>query len=221
MENTKTTYTAAGNTANAVSRTICFLSLQRSSGKRRANLPAEKLEWDIFRRSKSASSWPDYIGQKTYLFLGILKRNSAIGIVRGIFSPAQGGEMGKEHYFTASEHSRVNRLVRAECANYVDGNCILLDDGINTYRCVQEISWHPLCRYFTGCVLLLDPVLQVQIGQGEKETKRCVICGREFVPGSNRSKYCSSCAKLERRKQCRVAKQKQRSQRASPSEHAP
>ena len=58
MENTKTTYTAAGNTANAVSRTICFLSLQRSSGKRRANLPAEKLEWDIFRRSKSASSWP-------------------------------------------------------------------------------------------------------------------------------------------------------------------
>ena len=173
-----------------------------------------------------AATWlrrmqPDYIGQKTYLFLGILKRNSAIGIVRGIFSPAQGGEMGKEHYFTASEHSRVNRLVRAECANYVDGNCILLDDGINTYRCVQEISWHPLCRYFTGCVLLLDPVLQVQIGQGEKETKRCVICGREFVPGSNRSKYCSSCAKLERRKQCRVAKQKQRSQRASPSEHAP
>lgn len=52
MENTKTTYTAAGNTANAVSRTICFLSLQRSSGKRRANLPAEEIGMGHFQEIK-------------------------------------------------------------------------------------------------------------------------------------------------------------------------
>ena len=42
------------------------------------------------------------------------------------------------------QYRRVWRLVH-ECCNYIDGNCIALDDGEECV-CVQFISYSLLCR---------------------------------------------------------------------------
>lgn len=39
----------------------------------------------------------------------------------------------------AGQFRKVSRLVRRECCNCMDGNCLLLDDG-ETHTCVQLIS---------------------------------------------------------------------------------
>ena len=44
------------------------------------------------------------------------------------------------------QYRRVRRLVH-ECCNYIDGNCISLDDGEECV-CVQSISYSLLCRWF-------------------------------------------------------------------------
>ena len=40
---------------------------------------------------------------------------------------------------TLKQSKRINTLVRKLCCNYVDGNCLLLDDG-EEHACVQCIS---------------------------------------------------------------------------------
>ena len=52
------------------------------------------------------------------------------------------------------QYRRARRLVH-ECCNYIDGNCIALDDGEECV-CVQSISYSLLCLslihiYRTGC----------------------------------------------------------------------
>lgn len=42
---------------------------------------------------------------------------------------------------------RVNALIRKECCNCFDGNCILLDDG-ESCVCPQLISYSLLCKWF-------------------------------------------------------------------------
>ena len=45
----------------------------------------------------------------------------------------------------AGQFRKVSRLVRRECCNCMDGNCLLLDDG-ETHTCVQLISkYHIFC----------------------------------------------------------------------------
>lgn len=44
------------------------------------------------------------------------------------------------------QYRRARRLVH-ECCNYIDGNCIALDDGEECV-CVQSISYSLLCRWF-------------------------------------------------------------------------
>ena len=39
----------------------------------------------------------------------------------------------------AGQFRKISRLVRRECCNCMDGNCLLLDDG-ETHTCVQLIS---------------------------------------------------------------------------------
>ena len=48
------------------------------------------------------------------------------------------------------QYRRVRRLVH-ECCNYIDGNCIALDDGEECV-CVQSISYSLLCRWFRAAV---------------------------------------------------------------------
>ncbi|MCC2127887.1 cysteine-rich VLP domain-containing protein [Hominiventricola filiformis] len=86
------------------------------------------------------------------------------------------------------QYRRVRRLVH-ECCNYIDGNCIALDDGEECV-CVQSISYSLLCRWFRAAVLPQDKELETAL----------------FTPGSNRAKYCPECA--ARMKRINAAKSK-------------
>ena len=63
---------------------------------------------------------------------------------------------------TGRQRYRANALIKKLCANYDDGNCLLLDEGEGCV-CVQSISYSLLCRYFRNAVLPADPALEVEI----------------------------------------------------------
>lgn len=47
--------------------------------------------------------------------------------------------------------------------------------------------------------------------------KSCSVCGKSFVPASNRSKYCTACARVERLKQKAANERKRRASRVDIS----
>lgn len=93
---------------------------------------------------------------------------------------------------------KINRLVKAECCNYQQGNCLLLDDG-EPVSCPQLISSSLSCRWFRDAVLPIDKELHAEI-MGQTALKKCSVCGQPFRAVSNRAKYCERCRKSERRK---------------------
>lgn len=99
---------------------------------------------------------------------------------------------------TPSQRRRCNRLVKRLCANYDNGNCLLLDDG-EACGCPQKISYSLLCRYFRNAVLPADKELYADIFK--QRTYHCAECGLVFVPNSNRQKYCLACSKKVHRRQ--------------------
>lgn len=103
---------------------------------------------------------------------------------------------------------QINRLVKAECCNYQQGNCLLLDDG-EPVSCPQLISGSLSFRWFRDAVLPIDKELHAEI-MGQTALKKCSVCGQPFRAESNRAKYCERCRKSERRKQYRESKQKTR-----------
>ena len=106
-----------------------------------------------------------------------------------------------EKLWTASQKSRVMQLVKSSCCNYARNpdECLLLDG----FPCILETSMHLCCNYFRDCVLPLDKQLCDELTALETggDTKRCAVCGKQFIPGSNRAKYCPICAKEIHRKQ--------------------
>lgn len=99
---------------------------------------------------------------------------------------------------TPSQRRQCNRLIKRLCANYDDGNCLLLDDG-ESCVCPQTISYSLLCRYFRNAVLPAEKELYADIFK--RRTYHCAECGAAFVPNSNRQKYCPSCSKKVHRRQ--------------------
>lgn len=82
---------------------------------------------------------------------------------------------------TPKQSKRINALIRRLCCNYVDGNCLLLDDG-EEHACVQCISRYGIyCSYFKNAVLPADRELFAEIVQPSHQ-KRCQICKSFFVP---------------------------------------
>lgn len=75
---------------------------------------------------------------------------------------------------------RVNALIRKECCNCFDGNCILLDDG-ESCVCPQLISYSLLCKWFRAAVLPLDKLLFAELYQSE-DKRRCSVCGAPLLP---------------------------------------
>ena len=99
---------------------------------------------------------------------------------------------------TYSQYRRARKLVR-QCCNYESGNCLALHDGEECV-CVQSISYSLMCRWFHAAVLPLDEPLAAALLYRKKH-KRCTVCGQPFLPGSNRAKYCKSCATTVHRRQ--------------------
>ncbi len=108
---------------------------------------------------------------------------------------------------TYSQYRRARKLVH-QCCNYESGNCLSLDDGEECV-CVQSISYSLLCNWFRAAVLPLDEPLVTALLH-RKEHKRCAVCGQPFLPGSNRAKYCKSCAAIVHRRQKTASDRKRR-----------
>lgn len=99
---------------------------------------------------------------------------------------------------TGRQRYRANALIKKLCANYDDGNCLLLDEGEGCV-CVQSISYSLLCRYFRSAVLPADPALEAEILGMHPD--RCVFCGAPIIKRGNRKKYCEECAGIEYKRQ--------------------
>ena len=105
---------------------------------------------------------------------------------------------------------KVNTLVKTECCNCDNGNCILLDDG-DTCVCPQLISYSLLCKWFRIAVLPLDKELQAELFKTE-DMRKCTECGASFASKSNKAKYCPKCRKRITNRQ---AAQRMRKKRAN------
>lgn len=102
--------------------------------------------------------------------------------------------------FTKAEIAQVRKLIRSECCNYDDGNCMILFDGCER-TCPQSISLRLICRWFIEAVLPLDSKLQIALKTApDIQTSQCELCGKEIIRKSNRTKYCDRCAIKIRRK---------------------
>ena len=87
--------------------------------------------------------------------------------------------MRKAKSLSPKQVKRVHRLVRKECCNFDNGNCILLDDG-EPCPCPQLISCSLLCRWFSDAVLPLDRELFAELDSPE-EKRRCTVCGSPIL----------------------------------------
>ena len=64
---------------------------------------------------------------------------------------------------TPKQAERIHRLVKELCANCIDGNCLLLDDG-KEHKCVQLISLYGIyCNCFLKAVLPAEKELYEEI----------------------------------------------------------
>lgn len=100
-------------------------------------------------------------------------------------------------YFTSSQRKQAASLIRNECANYINGDCLLL----NYRTCPQAITGHVCCRYFRD-ILLNDKrglSLKLELYPESESLKACTVCGRAYSSKSGRSIYCPDCAKKVRR----------------------
>ncbi len=115
---------------------------------------------------------------------------------------------GSKYPLTPKLHRAVSTLIKSDCVNYYEGNCLELDD-IEPVKCPQEQSQSLCCTYFQNAVLPLDETLEAEIFQ-DNSVKCCTVCGTPFVPQSNRAKYCPDCARAVHRKQKTESETKRR-----------
>ena len=111
---------------------------------------------------------------------------------------------------TPPQSRKVNALVKRECCNCVDGNCLLLDDG-DECVCPQLISYSLLCKWFRVAVLPADKLLYAELMNTE-DKRRCIECGASFASSSNSVKYCPECRKRITRRQAAERMRKMRSE---------
>ena len=116
---------------------------------------------------------------------------------------------GSLYRMTPAQRKQAASLIRRKCCCCEDGNCIVLDDG-DTCTCPQTVSFSVCCKWFRWSVLPQIGTLEAEIFR-DKDLKRCAVCGRVFVPKSNRAKYCPGCAARVHRRQKTESERKRRS----------
>ena len=115
---------------------------------------------------------------------------------------------------TGRQRYRANALIKRLCANYDDGNCLLLDDG-EPCVCVQSISYSLLCKYFKTAVLPSEPLLEAEIYNSNRVVI-CKSCKSPYVQNHHNQFYCKRCGKLRiRQSQARYARKKREESRKS------
>lgn len=94
----------------------------------------------------------------------------------------------------------VKRLIREHCCNLdPDGNCLLLDDG-EAVVCPQLWSRSVCCAFLRFVLMRISSTLELNVFHGD-DLRRCSRCGRPFIPGGNRAKYCADCKIIAQREQ--------------------
>lgn len=96
---------------------------------------------------------------------------------------------------TPKQSRRVNSLIKKMCCNFDDGHCILLDDG-DPCVCPQLITFsHIICKYFKHSVLPIDKDLYIELTK-PKNSKKCSVCGKDYLVTGRNTKYCPDCRKI-------------------------
>ena len=97
--------------------------------------------------------------------------------------------------------SSVMTLIKKQCCNYYQDNCLLLDDG-DSHTCPQRITpSHIICRYFLDSVLPADKLLHRNlINDPTAEMLTCALCGRKTERTGRNQKFCPDCARVKQRK---------------------
>ena len=108
-------------------------------------------------------------------------------------------------YFVLPERARMPVPQTSQRRNFLDGDCLLLDDV-----CPQYISRSLHCRWFRRAVLPQQPKLEQAIFS-PKKLRRCEVCGTGILARSGRAKYCPACAKEVHRQQKAKSARKRRS----------
>ena len=109
--------------------------------------------------------------------------------------------------FNKLQAKKIDACIKDKCCNYdsIEDSCILFDD-----ICPQMLTFSLVCKWFINAVLPDNQDLYKEIILG-KSGKHCAECGKEFIPGSNRAKYCPDCSSRIRHKK---EKERQRSRRS-------
>ena len=113
---------------------------------------------------------------------------------------------GSLYRMTPAQKKQAVALIRRECCNCDGDRCLVLDNG---KPCPQMISYSVCCKHFRWAVLPLDKSLEAEVFR-DKDAKRCAVCRKAFVPGSNRAKYCPDCAASVHRRQKAESERKRR-----------
>ena len=86
------------------------------------------------------------------------------------------------------QRQRAVSLIRKLCSACDNGNCLYLDDD-EEVPCPQTLSYSVCCKVFRWVVLKDKAGQELETKLfGEDAMKRCALCGRAFLPGSNRAK---------------------------------
>lgn len=93
------------------------------------------------------------------------------------------------------------RIIRAHCCHLQENNCLLLDDG-EEVACPQLRSRSVCCTFFRYVLLKLTEAaaLETEIFH-HGNVRSCARCGKPFVPGGNRAKYCDECKVVAKKEQ--------------------
>lgn len=70
---------------------------------------------------------------------------------------------------------KIVELIKNQCCNFCDNNCLLLDDG-DYHTCPQLITpSHIICKYFFDCVLPGDKALMKSIIDFKSQAKSIFV----------------------------------------------
>ena len=107
--------------------------------------------------------------------------------------------------------NKIKEMIKKHCANYMDGDCVLLDTTCPQMGCIYSV----LCKYFINSVLPLDKKLYKELLPDAEETsglynKVCKYCNKQFTSDKKNEQYCPKCKDKVKKEKARLRKQKQR-----------
>ncbi|MFD1387650.1 cysteine-rich VLP protein [Oceanobacillus oncorhynchi subsp. oncorhynchi] len=104
----------------------------------------------------------------------------------------------------------IKTLITKNCANYIDGNCLLFDKPCplisgGEYRGNHIPASDCSCPYFEKAVLPADKTVKaLYYGKEAVLNKTCKGCGKGFNSVSNRAVYCSNVCRQSARNQSQI-----------------